>query len=265
MRDLELRGAGDLLEAEQSGHVAAIGFELYVSLLEEAVEALRAADGAGAGADAQVRLDVDVDAYLPFEYIPFEAAKIGVHRRVAEAREPGELRELRDELRDRFGPVPEKWWRLLELQRARLELGRAGARTVEVRGGRLSITPLELDADQVGRLRDHIPEAMYEVAREDAPQRVPDEPEARLDLLLALTGTARRGRRTRGSTGDRVMLLRLVSAGLSNKKARRCHRPGGRAAGGAVRDRRRCAGHRRTRRHRATMSRSSRTLPATMT
>ena len=64
MRDLELRGAGNLLGDEQSGHVAAIGFELYVSLLDDAVEELRTADGAGRP-EAAVRLDVDVDAYLP--------------------------------------------------------------------------------------------------------------------------------------------------------------------------------------------------------
>ena len=187
MRDLELRGAGDLLGEEQSGHVAAIGFELYVSLLEEAVEALRAADGAAPSIEAQVRLDLDVDAYLPAEYVPFEAAKIDVHRRVAAAREPGELRALRDELRDRFGPLPEPVANLLELQRARLELGRAGARTVEVRGGRLSITPLELDAEAVGRLRERIPEAIYESRARTLGLRVPDEPTERLDALLELT------------------------------------------------------------------------------
>ena len=127
MRDLELRGAGDLLGDEQSGHVAAVGFELYVALLDDAVEALRA-EGGASGAEAAVRLDVDVDAYLPADYIPFEAAKIDVHRRIAGAREPGELRALRDELRDRFGPLPEPVENLLALQRARIELGAAGAR-----------------------------------------------------------------------------------------------------------------------------------------
>ena len=127
MRDLELRGAGDLLGDEQSGHVAAVGFELYVALLDDAVEAMRAeADGSEPAADSRVRLDVDVDAYLPAEYIPFEAAKIDVHRRVAGAREPAELRALRDELRDRFGPLPDPVANLLELQRARVELGRVG-------------------------------------------------------------------------------------------------------------------------------------------
>jgi transcription-repair coupling factor (superfamily II helicase) len=200
MRDLELRGAGDLLGDEQSGHVAAVGFELYVSLLDEAVAALRSADGAGPPrAEAQVRLDVDVDAYLPADYIPFEAAKIDVHRRVAAARHPGELRALRDELRDRFGPVPEPVEGLLELQRARLLLGAAGARTVEVRGGRLSVAPLELDAATVGRIRERIPEAMYETRSRTLSLRVPDASGERLEAALALAGALSEAAREAGA------------------------------------------------------------------
>jgi transcription-repair coupling factor (superfamily II helicase) len=185
MRDLELRGAGDLLGEEQSGHVAAVGFELYVSLLDDAVQELRSVGGAGA-AEALVRLDVPLDAYLPADYIPFEAAKIDVHRRLAGAREPGELRALRDELRDRFGPLPQPVDSLFELQRARIELGRLGARTVEFRGERLSMTPLELDAAAVGRLRERIPEVIYESRAMTLSLRVPDQPEARLAAVLGL-------------------------------------------------------------------------------
>jgi transcription-repair coupling factor (superfamily II helicase) len=190
MRDLELRGAGNLLGDEQSGHVAAVGFELYVSLLDDAVEELRSADGAHV-AEAAVRLDVDVDAYLPADYIPFEAAKIDVHRRISGAADTGELRALRDELRDRFGPVPEPVENLMELQRARIELGVLGARTVEFRGGRLSVTPLELDAATVGRLREGMPEAMYESREKTLSVRVPDEPAARLAAALALAEAVR--------------------------------------------------------------------------
>ncbi len=187
MRDLELRGAGDLLGDEQSGHVAAIGFELYVSLLDEAVEALRAAGDGERPEHAPVRLEVEVDAYLPAEYVPFEAAKIDVHRRLAGARRPGELRAIRDELRDRFGPVPDPVENLFALQRARVELGAAGARTAEVRGGKLSVTPLELESEIVGRLRESIPEAIYELRTQTLSLRVPDEPPARLQAILSLT------------------------------------------------------------------------------
>jgi transcription-repair coupling factor (superfamily II helicase) len=189
MRDLELRGAGDLLGDEQSGHVAAVGFELYVSLLDEAVEALRSEDGAGER-EAGVRLDVEVDAYLPADYVPFEAAKIDVHRRIAAATSAGELRALGDELRDRFGPPPEPVQNLLRLQRARIGFGGLGARTVEFRGGRLSATPLELDAAAVGRLRERIGEAIYESRSRTLSLRVPDEPGARLAAVLDLCEAA---------------------------------------------------------------------------
>ncbi|CAN5148731.1 transcription-repair coupling factor [soil metagenome] len=186
MRDLELRGAGDLLGDEQSGHVAAIGFELYLSMLADATEALRAGGDEESARETQVRIDVDVSAYVPTEYIPFEAAKIELHRRIAGAREVGEVRALAEELRDRFGPVPEPVEALLSLQRARIELGAAGASAAEVRGGRLSITPIVLNAAEVGQIRAAIPEAMYETARETLSLRVPAEPDARLDALLAL-------------------------------------------------------------------------------
>jgi transcription-repair coupling factor (superfamily II helicase) len=185
MRDLELRGAGDLLGEEQSGHVAAVGFELYVSLLDEAVAALRDGDG-HAAPEAAVRLDVDVDAYIPADYVPFEAAKIDIHRRVAGAAEPGELRALREELRDRFGPVPEPVESLLELQRARIELGRAGVRTVEFRSGRLAVAPIELESGQMAALRERLPEAVPEWRAKTVRMRVPDDPAERLAAVSAM-------------------------------------------------------------------------------
>jgi transcription-repair coupling factor (superfamily II helicase) len=184
MRDLELRGAGDLLGEEQSGHVAAVGFELYVSLLDQAVEELRGGDGAAP--EEPVRLDVDADAYLPADYIPFEAAKIDLHRRIAGVREPGELRAIAEEVRDRFGPLPGPVESLIALQRARIELGRSGARTVEIRGGRLSATPIELDSARIAAVRERIPEAVHDWRQKTLSVRVPDEPEARLAVLLAL-------------------------------------------------------------------------------
>src|SRR5207248_6323909 len=98
MRDLEIRGAGNLLGDEQSGHVAAVGFELYCQMLEDAAEELRVGAEVPAEPREPVRIDVDVDAYVPAEYLPFEAAKVDVHRRVAAAREPGALRALGVEL-----------------------------------------------------------------------------------------------------------------------------------------------------------------------
>ncbi|HEY6772260.1 MAG TPA: transcription-repair coupling factor [Solirubrobacterales bacterium] len=187
MRDLEIRGAGNLLGDEQSGHVAAVGFELYCQMLEEAAEALRA--GAAELPEEPrepVRIDVDVDAYVPSEYVPFEAAKIDVHRRVAAAREPGEQRALGEELEDRFGPLPGSVTNLLDLQRARIALGDAGARSVEFRAGRLRVSPVELDSERVGALNERLPEAIYQWRERTIAIPVPEEPGARLGALLAL-------------------------------------------------------------------------------
>jgi transcription-repair coupling factor (superfamily II helicase) len=187
MRDLEIRGAGNLLGDEQSGHVAAVGFELYCQMLEDAAEQLRAGvEELPEEPREPVRIDVDVDAYVPSDYIPFEAAKIDVHRRVAAAAEPGELRALREELEDRFGPLPGSVSNLLDLQRARIALGEAGARHVEFRAGRLRVSPVELDSDRVAVLNEQLPEAIYQWRERTIAIPVPEDPGARLAALLAV-------------------------------------------------------------------------------
>jgi transcription-repair coupling factor (superfamily II helicase) len=193
MRDLELRGAGNLLGDEQSGHVAALGFELYMQMLDEAVAALEEA-GAAAEEWEPVRLDVNVDAYVPADYIPYEQAKVEVHRRIAAAREVADLGMLREELEDRFGPVPEPLNNLILLQQARIKLGQAGARAVTFRGDRLAMTPIELDSVRAKRFRAEIPEALYESGKSQLSVRVPKDPQQRFpalvraaDVLLSVT------------------------------------------------------------------------------
>jgi transcription-repair coupling factor (superfamily II helicase) len=203
MRDLEIRGAGNLLGDEQSGHVAALGFELYMQMLDEAVqEAEREAGSAQNGdGDAEpadpVRLDVNVDAYVPADYIPYEQAKIDVHRRVAGAVEVADVERLREELEDRFGPVPEALENLLALQRARIKFGQAGARTVSFHGDRLAVVPIQLDSRRAKRLREELPEALYEAGRAQMSMRVPKDGKQRFpsvvraaDVLLAVTREA---------------------------------------------------------------------------
>jgi transcription-repair coupling factor (superfamily II helicase) len=198
MRDLEIRGAGNLLGDEQSGHVAALGFELYMQMLDEAVRAAEREAGAqGEEAELErpdpVRLDVNVDAYVPADYIPYEQAKIDVHRRVAAALEVADVEQLREELEDRFGPVPEPLANLLALQRARIKFGQAGARTVSFHGDRLAVVPIQLDSRRAKRLREELPEALYESGRsqmsmrvaKDAAERFPSVVRA-ADVLLAV-------------------------------------------------------------------------------
>ncbi len=196
MRDLEIRGAGSLLGDEQSGHVAALGFELYMQMLDEAVAA--AAEGADGEQDWEpVRLDVNVDAYVPADYIPYEQAKIDVHRRIAASREVADLVLLREELEDRFGDPPEPLLNLISLQQARIKLGQVGATAVSFHGDRLAVTPIELDSVRAKRVRQEIPEALYESGKSQLSLRVPKDPGQRFpavvraaDVLLAVTREA---------------------------------------------------------------------------
>jgi len=183
MRDLELRGAGSLLGDEQSGHVAALGFELYMQMLDEAVQSMADGDGAGELPEP-VRLDVNVDAYVPVDYIPYEQAKVEVHRRIAGARDVAELEELRAELADRFGDPPEPLENLIALQQARIKLGEAGARAVSFRQGRLAVTPIELDSVRAKRIRAEIPGALYESGKSQLSVRVPDDPAQRFPAVV---------------------------------------------------------------------------------
>jgi transcription-repair coupling factor (superfamily II helicase) len=187
MRDLEIRGAGNLLGAEQSGHVAAVGFELYMQMLEEAVKENTAAAGGGRSAVDEwqpVRLDVPVDAYVPADYIPYEVAKIDVHRRIAAAREPADLGTIVEELEDRFGPIPAPVENLVRLQEARIKLGRAGARTVEFRAGRLVVHPIELDSSQARTLHEAVEGSVYESLKRTLRVRLGDEPEERFAAVV---------------------------------------------------------------------------------
>ncbi len=188
MRDLEIRGAGNLLGDEQSGHVAALGFELYMQMLDEAVRA-SAAEGAEAEPPEPVRLDVNVDAYVPADYVPYEQAKIEVHRRVAAAVEVADVERLREDLEDRFGPVPEPLENLLALQRARIKFGQAGARTVSFRGDRLAVVPIELDSARAKRLREQLPEALYESGRSQVSVRVPKAGKERFPSVVRAADT----------------------------------------------------------------------------
>ena len=145
MRDLEIRGAGNLLGDEQSGHVAAVGFEMYCDLLRKAVADLQDQPVKELKA---VRLEVNVDAYIPADYIPFEAARIDVHHRIAGARDEERLELVAAELRDRFGPVPDVVENLLRMQEIRLKAGVLGAASVTFRKGRLELGDIRLDGVQ---------------------------------------------------------------------------------------------------------------------
>jgi len=146
MRDLEIRGAGNLLGAEQSGHIAAVGFDLYCQLLRRTIAQLRG-EPPPAPATARLQLDfirftpdpvfADEAAALPTDYVDDESLRLQMYRRIAGALSESEVDDLMAELRDRFGPPPPAAARLLELTRLRILASRAGFERVETDGNRV--------------------------------------------------------------------------------------------------------------------------------
>ncbi len=184
MRDLEIRGAGNLLGDEQSGHVAALGFELYVEMLAEAVAEL---SGERRVAARPVRVDARVDAYVPAEYISSEALKIDLHRRLALTESEDELRELQAATEDRYGPLPEPVENLFLIQEAKLKLARAGADYLVFRGGRTSVGQVVFGSDELRQVRRAVDTAVYTVANRELTHRGDTFPQAirLVDAILA--------------------------------------------------------------------------------
>src|SRR4051794_3969735 len=141
LSDLEIRGAGNILGAEQSGHMAAVGFDLYSHLLAEAVEERKAAhDGrAPVIVSAQTVVDLPLEAHLPDDYVADEAQKLELYRRLARARSSGDLAAFRQEVIDRFGPMPAPVLRLVEVAELRLAAEAAGVASISREEGQLVV------------------------------------------------------------------------------------------------------------------------------
>ena len=131
LRDMEIRGAGNLLGAEQHGQIEAVGFDLYLKLLEEAVRELK---GEPVAAESDPVVTVDAAAHLPEAYVPEPGQRLALYKRLAGVRTVGEIEDARRELRDRFGPLPQAAERLLDVVLLRLGAKAIGLERLEVRG-----------------------------------------------------------------------------------------------------------------------------------
>jgi transcription-repair coupling factor (superfamily II helicase) len=149
LKDLEIRGAGSLLGAEQSGNLAAVGFDLYSEMLREAVAEAR---GEAPPAYADVRVDLPVPAFLPDEYVRDVDERVRFYRRLAAAVTPEAAAAIGAELTERHGPLPEAAAAIVGIARARALAGEMGITSVVVTRGRVAVQPLALDADRRGRL-----------------------------------------------------------------------------------------------------------------
>ncbi|HLA82316.1 MAG TPA: transcription-repair coupling factor, partial [Thermoleophilia bacterium] len=151
MRDLEIRGAGELLGEEQSGQIAAVGFEMYLSMLREASAELQ---GQPLKAETVARVEIGIDAHVPAAFIGYEAARVDLHRRIASASGLDELSDLRAELKDRFGDIPAPVDNLIFLGEVRATLQALSADSLSVRQYRLVITGLTLPPGSREKLRE---------------------------------------------------------------------------------------------------------------
>jgi transcription-repair coupling factor (superfamily II helicase) len=137
LRDLEIRGAGNLLGAEQHGHIAAVGFDLYTKLLEEAVRELK---GEPTAPSADPTIAVDAEALLPEQYVPDVHQRLALYKRLADVGRREEIDDLRAELVDRFGPLPEAAEVLLDVVGLRVDARALGIERLEARAGRALLT-----------------------------------------------------------------------------------------------------------------------------
>jgi transcription-repair coupling factor (superfamily II helicase) len=129
MRDLELRGAGNILGTEQSGHIAMVGYEMYCALLERAVRQLK---NMAPRESVDVNIDLPGEAYLPRGYVPDQRSKIDLYRRLARLTTEARVDDFASELADRFGPLPPVAAHLLELARQRIWAHRAGIHEIRI-------------------------------------------------------------------------------------------------------------------------------------
>nr|WP_328823374.1 transcription-repair coupling factor [Metallococcus carri] len=150
MKDLEIRGAGNLLGGEQSGHIQGVGFDLYVRMVGEAV-----ADFRGDGeekAPAEVKIDLPVDAHLPHDYVPGERLRLEAYKKLATVLDEQQLAEIIEELTDRYGEPPEPVQHLLEVARLRVLARQAGISDIGAQGKFVRFGPVELLESQQIRL-----------------------------------------------------------------------------------------------------------------
>jgi transcription-repair coupling factor (superfamily II helicase) len=136
MRDLEIRGVGNILGPEQSGYIAEVGFDLYVKLLEEAVKELK---GEPVEARLETRIETDIPAYIPDTYVEDDRQRVVFYKRLVETRKSGEIRDLEQEIEDRYGALPEVARNLLDFQEIRLLAAASGMERVVVKRGLLLV------------------------------------------------------------------------------------------------------------------------------
>jgi len=163
MRDLEIRGAGNLLGEAQSGHIAAVGYDLYCQMVTEAVSEMK---GETTVEEPELKVDVSIDAHLPNDYVPSEDLRLEAYRKLATVRTATELADIEKEWRDRFGPLPEPAQALMQVATLRVECLRIGITEIVMNGLDARLSPITLRASQTRTLRRLAPRAVFKETTE---------------------------------------------------------------------------------------------------
>jgi transcription-repair coupling factor (superfamily II helicase) len=155
MRDLEIRGAGNLLGESQSGHIAAVGYDLYCQMVTEAVAEMK---GEPVKPPAEIKLDVPTDAFLPADYVAKEELRLEAYRRLADVASQADVDDIRAEWEDRYGPLPAPAEALLQVGRLRAECHRLGLTDMQItgsqrEGGQARMSPVDLKLSEATRLK----------------------------------------------------------------------------------------------------------------
>jgi transcription-repair coupling factor (superfamily II helicase) len=161
MKDLEIRGAGNLLGGEQSGHIATIGFDLYVRMVGEALQAVR---GERDEEPPEVRIELPMNAHLPHDYVPDERLRLMAYTSLAQAASEADVDEFVAEMTDRYGPLPAPVTILVEVARLRLLARRAGITDIVAAGTRIRFAPVHLPESRTMRLSRLYPGSLYKAA-----------------------------------------------------------------------------------------------------
>ncbi|MEP6981441.1 MAG: transcription-repair coupling factor, partial [Nakamurella sp.] len=182
MKDLEIRGAGSILGAEQSGHIAGVGFDLYVRLVSEAVTAFKKQAGPATDNDEpndeespEVRVELPIDANLPYEYIPSDILRLDAYRKIADATTAVDLDAVRAEFQDRFGPLPAPVTALLSVATLRQAAREAGVSEIIMGPQGIRIGPLDLAESALMRANRLYPGARYSKNQRTLTVRAPAE------------------------------------------------------------------------------------------
>jgi len=161
MKDLEIRGAGNLLGGEQSGHIAGVGFDLYVRMIGEAVNELK---GDGPAEKPEVRVELPVNAHIPHDYVPGERLRLEAYTRIAAIDSEADVTAVHEELTDRFGEPPEPVLNLLEVARLRTAARRSGLTDITAAGNHIRFAPVELPDSRQVRVQRLYPKTVLKQA-----------------------------------------------------------------------------------------------------